>query len=51
MHPWFGDQPLKEAFPVLFSIACRKEAWVVDNMMSSNGILQWNVSFVRLVQD
>jgi len=23
----------------------------VDNMMSSNGVLQWNVSFVKLVHD
>jgi hypothetical protein len=48
---WCGDQPLKEAFPEVFSIAHCKEAWVGDNMMSSNGVIQWNVSFVRSVQD
>lgn len=40
-----------EAFAKLFSIAHCKEAWAVDNMMSSNGVIQWNMSFVRLVQD
>jgi hypothetical protein len=48
---WCGDQPLKEAFSRLFSIACCKEEWVVDNMQISNGLIQWNVSFVRSVQD
>jgi hypothetical protein len=38
-NAWCGDQPLKEAFPKLFSIGCCKEAWVVDNMMSSNDVL------------
>jgi len=42
---------LKEVFPELFSIARCKEAWVVDNLLSSNGVIQWNVSFVRSVQD
>jgi hypothetical protein len=35
---WCGDQPLKEAFPKLFSIASCKEAWVVDKMQISNGL-------------
>jgi len=48
---WCGDQPLKEAFPKLFGIARSKEAWVVDNMLFSNGVIQWNVSFVKAVQD
>jgi hypothetical protein len=29
---WCGNQPLKEAFPKLFQIACNKEAWVKDHM-------------------
>jgi hypothetical protein len=48
---WCGDQPLKKIFLELFSIAGCKEAWVGDNMSSTNGVIQWNVSFVRSVQD
>jgi hypothetical protein len=48
---WCGDQPLKKALPELLGIARCKKAWVVDNMMSSNGVIKWNVSFVRSVQD
>ena len=42
---------MTEAFAKLFSIAHYKKPWAVDNMMSSNGVIQWNMSFVRLVQD
>jgi hypothetical protein len=48
---WCGDQSLTEAFVKLFSIAHYKKLWAVDNMMSSNGVIQWNMSSVRLVQD
>jgi hypothetical protein len=34
---WCGDQPLKESFSELFSIACCKEAWVADHLQFSNG--------------
>jgi hypothetical protein len=43
---WFGDQPLKESFPELFTIACCKEVWVADNMRFSNGNHQCNESFI-----
>jgi hypothetical protein len=46
---WCGDQPLKHAFPSLFSIARYKEAWVKDNFIWRNGIVEWNVIFVRSV--
>jgi hypothetical protein len=36
---WCRDQPLKEAFSKLFCIACCREAWVVDNMQISNGVI------------
>lgn len=36
---WCGDQPLKDAFPKLLSTARCKEAWVVDNMQFSNGVI------------
>jgi hypothetical protein len=42
---------MKEAFMKLFSIAPCKEAWVVDNIQYSNGVIQWNMSFVRSIQD
>jgi hypothetical protein len=48
---WCGNQPLKETFPKLFWIACNKEAWVKDHMQLSNGSIQWNVPFIRAVQD
>jgi hypothetical protein len=46
---WCGDQPLKHAFPSLFSIARYKEAWVKDNFIWRNRIIEWNVIFVRSV--
>jgi hypothetical protein len=48
---WFGDQPLKYAFPPLFSIARYKEAWVMDNFIWRNGSVEWDVIFVRSIQD
>jgi hypothetical protein len=48
---WYGDSPLKISSPDLFSIAQRKNVWVVDNMQFREGIIQWNVNFTRPVQD
>jgi hypothetical protein len=48
---WCGDQRMKEVFPELFSIARCEEAWLANNMQFSNGIIQWNVSFLRSIQD
>jgi hypothetical protein len=48
---WCSDQPLKHVFPSLFSIARYKEAWVKENFIWRNGIVEWNVIFVRSVQD
>ena len=48
---WCGNQPLKEVFLALFGIASNKEAWVMDHMQQVNGVIQWNVSFLRAVQD
>jgi hypothetical protein len=41
----------KHVFPSLFSIARYKEAWVKDNFIWRNGLVEWNVIFVRSVQD
>ncbi|XP_059441980.1 E4 SUMO-protein ligase PIAL1-like [Corylus avellana] len=48
---WCGGTPLKQAFPSLFSIARHKEAWVKDNLTWRSGVIEWNVTFVRHVQD
>ena len=48
---WFGDRALKEAFPSLFCIASLKEASIADNMERSNGTIQWNIQFTRLIHD
>jgi hypothetical protein len=48
---WCGEQLLKHAFPSLFSIARYKEAWVEDNFIWRNRVIEWNVIFVRSVQD
>jgi hypothetical protein len=48
---WCGNQPLKQAFPSLFRIARYKEAWVKDNFIWRNGVVEWNVIFVRAIQD
>jgi hypothetical protein len=48
---WCEDQPLKESFLDLFCIACCKEAWVADHLLFSNGNIQWNLSFIRPMQD
>jgi hypothetical protein len=48
---WCGNQPLKQAFPSLFRIARYKEAWVKDNFIWRNGVVEWNVIFVHAIQD
>jgi hypothetical protein len=46
---WCGDRALKEAFPGLFTIASFKEASIADSVEQSNGTLQWNIQFSRLI--
>jgi hypothetical protein len=48
---WCGDSSLKAAFPGLFNIASFKEASVADNVERSNGTIQWNIQFTRLIHD
>jgi hypothetical protein len=43
------DTVLKEAFPVLFGIACANDAFVADNLKLLGGSNQWSVSFSREV--
>ena len=48
---WCGEAILKVAFPVLFGIACAKDALVTANMEVLGGSSQWNVGFSREVHD
>ena len=47
---WCGDHTLKEAFLMLFSIACFMEALVADLVQLSNNS-QSGISFIRAVDD
>jgi hypothetical protein len=42
---------LKVSFSELLTIACAKDAWVVDNMQLQNGNINWNIIFTRPVHD
>jgi hypothetical protein len=42
---------LKISYPNLFSIAWRKDAWVVDNLQFREGNMHWNVTFTKPIQD
>jgi hypothetical protein len=44
---WCGEKAHKEAFSVLHSIACVKDASIVVYLELSSGSLKWNVSFSR----
>ena len=45
------DMALKDTFPVLFGIACAKDAYVAAHMEFSRDAIQWNVSFARATHD
>jgi hypothetical protein len=48
---WYGSSPLLEVFPRIYSLASNKEASIVDNFDSLSGSHQWNVSFLRFLND
>jgi hypothetical protein len=48
---WCGSSPLMEAFPGLYGLASNKEASIADNFDSLSGSCQWNVSFLRSLND
>jgi hypothetical protein len=48
---WCGESSLKDTFPGLFNIASVKEASIADNVERSNGAVQWNIVFTRLIHD
>jgi hypothetical protein len=48
---WCGDRPLKVAFLGLFTIAMFKDTPIAENVERSNGTIQWNIQFTRLIYD
>jgi hypothetical protein len=48
---WCGKVPLKVAFPVLYDIACDKDALVADHLVVGSGSYQWDVRFFRAAHD
>jgi hypothetical protein len=48
---WCVNVPLLEAYPGLYSLASNKEASIADNFDSVSGSRQWNISFVRSLND
>ena len=48
---WCGGSPLMEVYPGLYSIASNKEALIANNSELVSGSCQWNVSFIRALND
>jgi hypothetical protein len=48
---WYGSSPFLEVFPRIYSLASNKEASIADNFDSLSGSRQWNVSFLRSLND
>ena len=48
---WCGDTPLRLCYSELCARSHNKEAYVADLMKFPNGVLYWNLNFVRGFQD
>jgi hypothetical protein len=48
---WCGNLPLLELFPGLYGLASNKEASIADNLELVSGYRQWNISFLRSLND
>jgi len=48
---WCGEQPLKVQFPNLFRIACTRDATVHELLSWNWGQSQWNITFIRRLND
>ncbi len=42
------DEPLKEAFPGLYRLACVKDATVVDSILFRGEDVHWEVNFIQM---
>ena len=51
MDKWYGDEPLCESFPSLFTISLSKEAWMVDVWNPNGDGGGWNPLFSRAFND
>jgi len=45
------ERPFKAVFPELYSISCFRDASMAVHLQFSNGSRQWNINFVRPVQN
>jgi hypothetical protein len=48
---WCKDRPLKESFPELFCLARNRDALMADLRVVSNNVVNWDISFIKLVHD
>ena len=48
---WCKDHPLKESFPELFCLAWNSDAPMADLRVVSNNVVNWDISFIKLVHD
>jgi hypothetical protein len=48
---WCWESSIKDSYPGLFSIARLNEASIADYVERSNGVIQWNIVFTRLIHD
>jgi hypothetical protein len=48
---WCRELVLRETFPESFCIARDRDALVADQMLAHNGVVHWDLNFIRLVHD
>jgi hypothetical protein len=48
---WYGEMPLKEAFPGLYDIACDKNSSVAVHLILGSRSFRWDVRFIRAAHD
>ena len=48
---WCSDIPLRVSFPMLYTIAQRKDAFVADVLGGKNGFTRWDIHFTHSIQD